>query len=131
MKEKRFHILQANSLNKEDIDVEGYGDNRYISIAKIRLEKEYEGQKALKVQTLMGAHRMRLIYFQERNFYIKVQRELHLLDDLPIAGQEKSKFYKKTVDLEASEKFSRYINSLPEEVVKPKTPMSQLRDQKQ
>jgi hypothetical protein len=131
MKEKRFYILQANSLNKEDIDVKGYGDSRYNLIAKIRAEKEYEGQKALKVQTLMGAHRMRLTYFQDRSFYIRIQRELHLLDQLPTPEQENSKFYKKTVDIDASEKFLEYINSLPEEVVKPKTLMSQLQDQEQ
>ncbi len=131
MKEKRFYILQANSLNKEDIPVEGYGNNRYNSIAEVRHNKAYEGQKALKVQTLAGGYRMRLTYFQDRNFYIKVQRELHLLDGLPTPGQENSKFYKKMVDINASEKFLGYIDSLPEEVVKPKTPLNQLQDQEQ
>ncbi len=130
MKEKRFYILQANSLNKEDIPVEGYGDNRYISIAKIRVKKEYEGQRALKVQTLTGGYRMRLTYLQDRQFYIKIQRELELLGGVPIEEQ-KSKLYRKTVDIEASEKFLGYLNSLPEEVAKPKTLISQLQDQKQ
>ncbi len=131
MKEKRFYILQANSLNKEDIAVEGYGNNRYNSIAEIRHNKAYEGQKALKIQTLIGAHYMRLTYFQDRNFYIKVERELLLLDELPISGQENSRLYRKVVDIEASKKFLEYMDSLPEEVAKPKTSMSQLRDQEQ
>jgi hypothetical protein len=127
MKEKRFYILQANSLNKEDIVVEGY--NKYEQIAIIRHDRAYEGQKALKVQTLLGAHYMRLTYFQDRNFYIKVQRELELLDEIPTGKQGKSKLYRKTVDIHASEKFLEYLNSLPEEVVKPKTSIEQLQEQ--
>jgi hypothetical protein len=127
MKEKRFHILQANSLNKEDIIVGGL--YRYDQIATVRKNKTYEGQKTLRVQTLAGARYMRLTYFQDRNFYIRIERELHLLDGLPISGQVDSKLYRKTVDIEASQKFLGYLDSLPEEVVKPKTPIEQLQEQ--
>jgi hypothetical protein len=127
MKEKRFYILEANSLNKEDIIIEGY--NKYEQIAIIRHDRAYEGQKALIVQTLTSASRMRLTYFQDRQFYIKIQRELELLDEVPTGKQEKSKLYRKTVDIHASEKFLEYLDSLPEEVVKPKTPIEQLQEQ--
>jgi hypothetical protein len=130
-KEKRFHILEANSLNKEDIPVEGYGNNRYNSIAEIRRARAYEGQKTLKVFTLAGAYRMRLTYFQDRQFYVKVERELYLLDNMPTPGQGNSKLYRKTVDVEAAKNFGKYIDSLPKEVVKPKTLISQLQDQEQ
>jgi hypothetical protein len=129
MKQKRFYILQANSLNKEDIAVGGL--YRYDQIATVRKNKTYEGQKTLKVQTLAGAHRMRLTYFQDRNFYIRVQRGLELLEEIPTGKQEKSKLYRKTVDIHASEKFLGYIDSLPKEIVKPETPLSQLWKQEQ
>lgn len=129
MKEKRFYILQANSLNKEDIIVEGY--NKYDQIAMVRKNKTYEDQKTLKVQTLMGAYYMRLTYFQERKFYVKVQRELELLSDLPTIGQENSKLYRKTVDVKASEKFLKYIGTLPKETRKQEaeTAIEQLQEQ--
>lgn len=110
MKEKRFYILQANSLNKEDIIVEG--TNRYTQIARVRKEKIYDGQKILKVWTLAGAYRMRLTYFQDRQFYIKIQRELELLDEIP-TEQKKSKFYISSIDIDASKKFFKYVNKLP------------------
>lgn len=113
MKEKRFYVLQANSLNKEDIIIEGY--NRYDQIAIVREKKIYDGQKTLKVQTLMGAYYMRLTYFQDRKFYIKVQRELQLLEGILPMEPAKSKFYRKTVDIEASKKFLKYIGTLPKE----------------
>lgn len=116
MKQKRFYILQANSLNKEDIIVEGY--DRYGQIAIVRKEKIYDGQKTLKVQTLMGAYYMRLTYFQDRKFCVKVQRELLLLEGMPAMEPEKSKFYRKTVDVEASKKFLQYIGTLPKETRK-------------
>ncbi len=128
MKEKRFYILQANSLNKEDIIVEGY--NKYEQISSTRKNKIYEGQKTLKVQTLMGAHYMRLTYFQDRNFYIKVQRELEFLCGVP-SKKQKSKLYRKTVDIEASKKFFKYISTLPIEARKRevKTSIDQLQEQ--
>jgi hypothetical protein len=80
-KQKRFYILQANSLNKEDIGVRGY--DRYGQIAAVRQIKHYQGQKTLKVQTLIGATRMRITYFQDRQFYVRVQRDLQLLGEIP------------------------------------------------
>ncbi len=130
IKEKRFHILQANSLNKEDIIVKSYW--RYDLIASVRHNKAYEGQKTLKVQTLKGAYYMRLTYFQDRQFYIKIQREVELLNGIP-AEQEKSKLYRKTVDIEASKKFLKYISTLPIEARKRevKTSIEQLQEQLQ
>ena len=130
MREKRFYILQANSLNKEDIIVEGYGNNRYDQIATVRQNGAYEGQKTLKVQTLVGACRMRLTYFQDRQFYIKIQREVELLNGIP-AEQGKSKLYRKTVDIHASEKFLEYISTLPIEARKRevRTSIEQLKEQ--
>ena len=112
-KEQRFYILQANSLNKEDFIVEGY--DKYGQIAIVRKEKAYYGQKTLKVQTLRYACSMRLTYFQDRSFYVRVQRELAFLEEIPTKEQKNSGLYRKTVDIEASKKFLEYISTLPRE----------------
>ena len=109
---KRFCILPANSINKEDIETEATSYKRYEEIDEIRKAMLYNGQKTLKVQTLPHGRHMRITYFQERKFFIKVERELVFLGDVPNTDPIITRAYKKVVDIEASKKFLEYIGSL-------------------
>ena len=131
MEQKRFYVLQANSLNKEDIKVLDYNSARYNKIAIVRKAKEFRGQKTLKVTTLWGAYYMRITYFQNRSFYIKIQREVCFLNKVPNIKQEPSKLYARIIDEKASKRFLKYMNTLPKEIknIKVKTSLEQLRVQ--
>lgn len=111
---KRFYVLSANTINKEDIEV-GNAYGRYEEIDQIRKDGQFQGQKTLKVQTLPGGHSARLTYFQDRKFIIKVERELVFLSHIPSNDTQHIRTYKKQVDIEASKKFLKYLQNLPKD----------------
>jgi hypothetical protein len=107
---KRFHVISANCVNKQDIPVTGY--NRYTQIKMVRKSGQYKGKKLLKVTTLWNAYDMRVTHFQNLDFYVKIQRELVLADKAPEVKFQKSSYYDRIMDLEAAKKFTEYLNTI-------------------